>query len=263
MRLFGEYGVVASLMLQRELRIIASKWKTIAGSALVYASMIGLSAGYFMPQMGMPITQSLPLFIGSFVITCLSIGYSFAIEAAYDLRSPKVAFYYYALPVSFGTMLASLVSVLMLRMLIVVLPVFFLGFTIVGQWHLFSISWFGAVAMVLLGVQFFALLLLTLAHSCSLESLLGNIWPRFFSPLIAFGCAMYPLQVAIEKAWWLSRIMLLNPLTYCSDGLRSALLGGSHYVSFSFCIAMLLVYNGLLWCALRYVVIRAINPVRA
>jgi len=253
--------LVMWLLLRREFIVLAHSWKIVAGSTIVFSLMMALSAGYFMPQMGMPIGLAVPLFLGSFLATCLSLGYTGAIEVGYDLKSPRLAFFYYGLPVSLSVVLLGLMCSSMIRMLIISVPVLCMGLLGINQWHLFSVSWSALIVIMLLCAQFNALLFLSLAYGCSLTALMGNIWPRFLSPLFAFGCVFYTWKPVAQKAWLFSRIMLCSPLTYCCEGLRSALLGGDAYLSSTVCIIVLMILNVALWFVLRRLVIRAVNPV--
>jgi len=255
------YCVIASLVFWRELLVLAHAWKSVVSSVFIYGTLLSLSAGYFMPAMGMPAALSAQLYLGAFIVNSYSIGYTCAIEIAFDLRSPKLGAYYYSLPVPFGMVMVARVLGVLARMLLVGVPVLLLGFAIIGRWECFSVSWAAAALMFLLTVQYLALLFSLLAHTTPLPSLLGNIWPRFLSPMAAFGCVMYPLKVVTAKAWWLSRIMLLNPMVYCCEGMRGALFGGHDHLNLLLCIMVLLCVNGTLWALLRRGIIRAVNPV--
>jgi len=257
------YFLVISLLLRRELTVLAQSWQVIAGSTIVFSSMMALSAGYFMPQMGMDSAFAIPLFLGSFLTTCLSLGYTCAIDIGYDLQSPRLALYYYALPVPVWVVIVGLICSLMARMMVVSVPVLLLGLTLIWQWPVFAISWGAAISMVLLCALFNALLFLILAYGCSLSALMGNVWPRFISPLFAFGCVFYTWKPIAAQSWYFSRLMLCSPMTYCCEGLRSALLGGSAYISSSLCIGFLTVLNLCLFLILRRVLVHAINPVVA
>lgn len=260
---WSHYFLVISLLVRRELTVLAQSWQVIAGSTIVFSSMMALSAGYFMPQMGMDSSFAIPLFLGSFVTTCLSLGYTCAIDIGYDLQSPRLALYYYALPVPLWVVMVGVIFSLMLRMMVVSIPVLLLGLTLIGQWHVFVVSWPAALSMVFLCALFNALLFLNLAYGCSLASLMGNVWPRFISPLFAFGCVFYTWKPIAEKAWYFSRVMLCSPMTYCCEGLRSALLGGTAYISSTVCMGVLGIINIGLMVILRFILVRAINPVVA
>ncbi len=255
--------VVFWLLVRRELLVLSNIWPTVVGSAFVHSSMMALSAGYFMPQMGMNAAMAVPLFLGSFLATGLSLGYACAIDLAYDLQSPRMVLYYYSLPVSFRAVLLGTFCSLMVRMLVVSVPVLIVGLLLINQWALFSISWPATVAMFLLSTGFSALLFLNLSYGCKLAFLLGNAWPRFLSPLFAFGCVFYTWRPIEQHSWYLSRLILCSPMTYCTEGLRSALLGGNEYLSSSICIMVLIFLNICLLMTLPWFIVSAINPVFA
>ena len=82
------YCRIAGLILWREMLVLAQSWKLVLSSAFIYGCLLSLSAGYFMPAMGMSATLSAPLYVGAFIVNSYSLGYTCAIETAFDLRSP-------------------------------------------------------------------------------------------------------------------------------------------------------------------------------
>jgi len=245
----------------REMRVLSDSWPSVMGSSLTYSCLLALVVGYFMPAMGMPESLCVPVFLGSFFLTALSVCYTCCIEWAYDLRSPKLVGYYYSLPTSFSVITVALITTFMLRILVIATPLLLIGLCLLGQWHVFVVAWPQAIVLFFLAIQYFALLFLSLAYACPLNMLLGDIWPRFLSPMFALGCMYYPWRVASEMCPIVARFMLLNPAVYCSEGFKGALLGGEGYLSTPLCIAVLCVVNFILFYFFRRAIVRAINPV--
>ena len=75
------------------------------------------------------------------------------------------------------------------------------------------------------------MVLLTGATGASIGMLIGTLvraeyiglmFALIFTPLIFTGCTYYP-WMALSKVRWFQVLTLLNPLTYCSEGLRWAM----------------------------------------
>lgn len=250
------------LLLQRELQVLSVSWKQIVSGAVMNSVLLTLSAAYFMPHMGLPEAGIVPLFLGSFVMSCISVGYNGAIDAAYDIRSPRLTAYYATLPVPFASVVCAQVCVLMLRIAIIALPVLVGGLCLVNRWQVFAVAPLGAVLIFFLSILFNALLFLVLAYWCSIPVLLDSVWPRFISPLFCFGCVFYPWGAFAEKAPGISKIMLLSPLTYCIEGLRSALLGDALFIKWQYCAVLLILFAGVLAGLLWRAMLKALNPVQ-
>jgi len=72
-----------------------------------------------------------------------------------------------------------------------------------------------------------------------------NFWLRINTPLIMLGGFWVPWYITQEFLPSLSRILLLNPMLYLSEGLRSAFMGSDQFISYWICIPMLIVYSCL------------------
>jgi hypothetical protein len=253
---------VLGLLVQRELYVMRQSWRSIMFSALVFSVLLACASRYFLPLMGMSEECIIPLFLGSFIVSCLSIGYACCLEVAYDLRSPQLIRYYSTLPVPFGCIIGAQVLGIMIRIIVLAIPVLFCGLCIINMWMFLHISWVALLGMIVLAAAFNALFFLILAYQCSIPVLLGNVWPRFLSPLFAFGCALYPWRTVEEHSPFFAQVLLYNPMTYCVEGLRSACLGGSAFLPIARCMQVLFAVNCMLSVVLWFVSVNAVRPVR-
>jgi hypothetical protein len=262
MEMMRESVRIMMLLLERELFVMLKSWRATLFSAAMFSVLLACAARFFLPLMGMSEVFVIPLFLGSFIVSCLSIGYSCCLEIAYDLRAPQLIRYYSMLPAHFGFIIAAQVLAIMMRIIVLAIPVLMGGLCIINQWHMLNISGGAVLAIISFAALFNALFFLILAYSCTIQILLGNVWPRFLSPLFAFGCALYPWRTVASHSPIFSLFLLCNPMTYCVEGLRSACLGGEHFISVPHCLGFLMgvvsILSGVLWA----VSIRAVNPVR-
>ena len=102
------------------------------------------------------------------------------------------------------------------------LTIFPVGFLILGHSFAVRSDRIGTLAVMIL---------LTAATGAAIGLLMGTIikpeqislmFTLIFTPLIFTGCTYYP-WAALNHIRWFQAITLVNPLTYCSEGLRYAM----------------------------------------
>jgi len=263
MNLLRQYAVIVGLLLRRELIELGSSWKMKIASQLVYSSMLAFTAAYFMPRMGMVPEAGVPLFLGSFFAGGMMIGFNYALGVGFDLTSTKRTHYYFALPAPHWVILFGITLSLFVRMILLSLPVLACGLPLLGHFHLYAISWPALFAVLFLGATFNATLFLILAFWLSTNMLMTNVWPRFLAFIFTFGCSMYPWRAIAVKSPQLGYLTLLSPMTYCCEGLRSAMLGTDFYLPVAVCIGVLGVLSVVMSMLLCRAVINRLNPVVA
>ena len=69
-----------------------------------------------------------------------------------------------------------------------------------------------------------------------------NIWARVLTPLNFFGCIWYTWHSLNTISKPLGKLVLLNPYTYMTEGLRTALLQNDASLPLSICIPALLCF---------------------
>jgi ABC-2 type transport system permease protein len=139
------------------------------------------------------------------------------------------------------------------------------------------------MAMLILGPAFsvrtdrmgllILMILLTGATGAAIGMLIGTIvraefislmFALIFTPLIFTGCTYYP-WAALHRIRWFQVLVLFNPLTYCSEGLRYAMVktnGGMGLGTLDIRIvlaALIFGIAGCFWWGLRTFLKRVIN----
>ncbi len=88
---------------------------------------------------------------------------------------------------------------------------------------------------------------------------IGLIFTMILAPMIMFGCTYYP-WVGLERVPFIKYVVLINPLVYVSEGMRSALTPGVPHMPVAATLAALAVISALfLWLGLRAFDRRAIS----
>jgi ABC-2 type transport system permease protein len=100
-------------------------------------------------------------------------------------------------------------------------------------------NWFFLAAVLILASLVSGALGLTIGTSVK-PAQIGLIFGVVIMPITFLGCVYYPWQ-ALHFNHWLQRLILINPIVYMSEGLRSALTPGVQHMPNFAIIGMLLV----------------------
>lgn len=77
-------------------------------------------------------------------------------------------------------------------------------------------------------------------------------WVRIVWPLVCLGGYQFPWQVLFANLPYLAYLNLLNPVTYCLEGFRVAVLGQAGYLNFWFCLVMLSLCTSMIgWWGIK------------
>lgn len=83
-----------------------------------------------------------------------------------------------------------------------------------------------------------------LTLGCSVgQTQIGLMFSLVLAPMIFFGCTYYPWR-ALDAFPWLQRAVLVNPVVYASEGLRSAFVPQYPHLSVYVVLSALVLFNG-------------------
>lgn len=250
-------------LIARDLKVLKLRLYNLIIDGLILVSVNVLVFGYLLPLLGMSTNLIAPIFLGNSLSFFLaSLGYSSATRLVYDLKFNRFIDYFLTLPLPKRWLVGYLISSFIIETAIVTLPLITLGIIglgknfgpINGNFIAFTIIYF----FVLL---FWALFFLGSAFNCDFQWFKSNMWARRIIPLFIFGSAFFTFKTVETIMPMLSKIMLLNPLTYLIEGLRVSLLGGTDYLSLSTCIIGIFVGILLMSVRLYYGIHKSLDPV--
>lgn len=116
--------------------------------------------------------------------------------------------------------------------------------------HVHVSSWFFLAAVLILASLVAGALGLTIGTSVK-PAQIGLIFGVVVMPITFLGCVYYPWE-NLHFNHWLQRLILINPIVYMSEGLRSALTPGVQHMPNFAIIGMLLVSLVILsWIGIR------------
>jgi len=203
-----------------------------------------ITFGYLFPLFGMAASMVGAVYLGSILNLFVQLGYALVLKIAFDLTSNRFVDYHLTLPLPKRWLFASYIVSHMLETAIVTIPLIFGGIVFLQQYIPFTnINFMGFICIFIAMLGFLSTFFLMLGYSLVLSWILNNIWPRILVPLWLFSAGLAPWKVVY--AWWpnLGYVMLISPITYIAEGLRSTLLGGSGYLPWQWCILALILWT--------------------
>lgn len=212
--------------------------------------------------MGMPSTEIAAMYIGSIVFILFFLGENLSINHVFDLRYERFIDYQMILPISRPWLFAHFIVSFIIQASIISSLLLFFGLFLLGStFAVIAPSWIALIIVYLLSLVFFGLFFLLLSFITKFEWFMDNAWPRVLSPLYAFGCTVFVWDKVNELSPVLAKICLLNPLTYISEGMRAAAIGGSTFISLWICIPAISISIIILCYLLMYGINKTLDPV--
>ena len=218
--------------------------------------------GYLFPIFGMAASLIGAVYLGSILNLFVQLGYTLVLKIAFDLESNRFIDYHATLPLPKRWLFGSYIVSHMIEIALVAIPLILGGMLFIpGCVACEQISIIGFICICFAMFLFITTFFLMLGFSFSLAWILDNIWPRILVPLWLFSAGLVPFSKLY--AWWpsLGYLFLISPMTYCAEGLRSALLGSSQYIAWYYCILPLCIWSALNMAILTSRIYKRLDPV--
>ena len=256
------YLQVMKALIARDIRLLRAQLLNHLIDALLLSVSSALLFSYLYPLIGISSTQIAPLYIGSMVGLLFNFGGNFATRIAYDLKFYRRIDYYLTLPLSATALFATFIISFIIECALVTVPATLLGLSLLKApmcWA--QVNWLGFFIMYTLTYLFFGLSFAWLAYQYSFEWLMDNMWVRRASPLWYLSCTQF-VWSQVYLSWpSLGYLFLINPLTYASEGMRSALLCSGPYIWWPWCALAMIGFNGIMAYLLACAVNKRLQPV--
>ncbi|MGB8367035.1 MAG: hypothetical protein WCD44_01635 [Candidatus Babeliales bacterium] len=231
--IFTDNFTVFWALLQRDLFLLKKSLRTKLIDGLFYLIPEVITFGYLMPLLGMPLDFIPPLFVGAgFVFTFFIFGYSFVMPIVHALNRGHILNYQLTLPIPKRWLLAEYVTYFVIETTFVSAPLIIGGIIILGP--LFTIvktQWLLFLFTYLLVLVLFGLFFLHVCFNYERTWFRDNLWARRLSPLCNFSTILFSWAAVKKFSPVMSILLLFNPITYATEGLRAALLGGEEHLS--------------------------------
>lgn len=246
---------------RRNLKIIFKQLSKPLIDGGIFAVLNMLLFVYLFPVIGMSNDLIGPVFLGSFVSIFFSLGFSMALRIVFDLKYERFIDYQLTLPISLFWLFSSYVIAFFFELFMSTAPILILSLIVLQtKTHFMQMNWPLFIFIYILILFFFSILFLAFGILYEYTWFLDNVWPRRLAPLIGLGCVYVPWMKVYHLSTTIGAALLLNPITYVSEGLRSSLLGKG-YISPLLCIAVLMVSIVLSALLLVHSIKKQLNPV--
>lgn len=210
---------------------------------LLLTSLNVLVFGYLFPAMSMPEALVAPVFLGSLITMFFNLGFTLATRLVRDLKFTRFIDYLLTLPMNKKWLFAYYVSSFIIELTISTTPIVVFGlWALSGKINLMHANWPLFTLVYFLSIMLLAVLFLSISFLYPYLWFIDNIWPRRLTPLVITGSVYAPWERIYQLSPKLGNFFLLNPITYIAEGLRSTLLGGSHFIAAPLCIGALCIW---------------------
>lgn len=263
MNSLSSYIMIFYALLERDMKVLKKRLGSLIIDSLILVAIAVLVFGKLLPMMGMPTTLIAPVFLGNSLSFFLaSLGYNWALRMAYDLKFDRCIDYFLMLPLPKPWLLAYYITSFIIEAAIVTLPMATIGIIALrNNFGPINGSFIAFLCMYFLALLFWGLFFLGSSFTYSYQWFRSNMWARRIMPLFALGPAFFTFKTICTLAPITGTLLLLNPITYIIEGLRSSLLGGSDYLSLSTCLCGSIVGIILMYMRLSRGIYKQLDPV--
>jgi hypothetical protein len=254
--------LIFKVLLSRNFRVIFSSWIKAFFNAFASILFQFILFAIFLPAMGMSKELVAPLFIGTFLYALLSIAYARLVVIAGELEFDGLILYHQILPFHRNWLLAVSVVGLIIELFLTTIPLLVIGKLLLGDLlNLAQMQIFSFFIFYLLVTIFMSIFFHSICYGTTFVWFIDCIWPRCLTPLQVLGCSKFPWYAAFSISPLISRFLLLNPVTYVTEGMRSAILGTSGFISLEICFSIIALLTVILSFLLSHFFKKRLDPI--
>jgi hypothetical protein len=234
-------------LLFRDFYVFGKRLKTYGINYLViYPALAILIFGYVQPGIiggSSSARVSIILMVGTFALNTLSICYHLLSPFVFDVEGDRFIDYQLTL-LPPRLLLFELITFPALFSFIIALPFFpFARLVLPHYFNELNTAWIGLIAMILVSSYFFASYVMLAMCVIKKSMYVRQFWIRCNWPLVILGGFWLPWMMLKKHFPLYSLIALLDPFTYITEGLRSALVGNDQFIAYPICIMTLFLFS--------------------
>jgi hypothetical protein len=239
--------------------------KNVTGSfinALIVTVCFATMYGFLFPLLGTPAPLLGPLFIGSLTMTLITLNNSLSFSLQLELEDESFITYQMTLPVPKRWLFAKYCTSFMLQTAIISFPALWIGLALLkNSIPNFAVQPLPFLLIYLLSLLFFGLFFLAITFLYTFRWARANLWMRRLDPLIFFSPIFFTYKSAAAMLPWLTPILLCNPFTYITEGLRATIFFDVTPLTWQSCALALALFNIAALYLLKYAIVRRLDPV--
>jgi ABC-2 type transport system permease protein len=212
---------------------------------LIYPILAIVTFGYIQPGVyfgpGHTAT-SIILLVGTFGINMLSLCYTMMSSFVFDLEHDRFIDYQISIVtprilllkmILFPALIASMISLPYFPLAYLILPSYFANL---------NSNWLALMAVIVCASLYCASYIMMGLCIIKKATSIRQFWLRCNWPLVVLGGLWIPWHLLRSNYPRLAYVSLLDPFTYFTEGIRSALIGSDQFISYKICICALLVF---------------------
>lgn len=209
--------------------------------------------GYIMQNFGLSQGYGLFQFASIVAVVGLFEVYNSATKTIMDIDGDRNISYYLTLPASPAlVLLAMACSYALISMMLTIVLLPFGKLILYNSFNGVTISWIRFIIMMILSNVFFAIFTVAMTAHVGTISKMRNIWMRFIWPLWFLGCYQFSWKAVYPLCAPFAYLVLCNPITFITEGMRGALLGSADFLPWGICCAALSCYIVICWSYAYY-----------
>lgn len=263
MNTFTTNAAIFKALLARDMKVFKGRLFNLAIDSSILVGLSIVIFGTLIPMMGMSQKLIAPVFLGhslSFFIA--SLGFNWTLRMTYDLKFDRCIDYFLTLPLPKHWLFTYYLASFSIEAIIVTLPMATIGIIALGD----SFGPINGSCVLFLGTYFISLLfwgLFFLGSSFiySYEWFKSNMWARRIMPLFILSTAYFTFAAIASVSPFISKLLMLNPVTYIIEGLRASLLGSQDYLPLSTCLIGSFIALAIMSIRLHYGIYKQLDPV--
>lgn len=234
---------IALNLISRDLLILKKDFWGNLIDILVWPTVAAIVFGYIIPSINNMHTQYGAFVLMGAIITIATVtAFDGATQLINDLETKRTIDYYLTLPLSPSLLFIKQACSISIKNIIFTLPIFPWGKFVL--YDRFDITHFSLIKFILIYMMiniflgFFALWLTAWVKN---QAAFIHVWLRMYNPMIWFGGQIFSWEQLNNVFPTIGYLMLLNPMIYCTEGLRAAIFGPVGFLNFwlSFCMLTL------------------------
>lgn len=224
-------------LVRRDMRVIRKRLSSALLDAGAQVLINVTTMGGLLPAMGMPAFLISPLFVGSIAFQLMFIGMGFGLRNVFDIKFSRFIDYKLTLPLPKRWLVASYITYFCMEASIVSIPLFALGFALLGtKFQVVAPNYFLFPIIYLLTLILYGLLFFGVSLYYEFQWFMANLWPRRLTFLLTLSPMFFVWYRVYEFAPRIAYLMLASPLTYTAEGMRATLIGGPLYIPGWICV---------------------------
>lgn len=225
------------VMLKRECIIIKKNARDAIINAILRVLSVYVGVGMLGYLMGFQASISGDVVTGAMISVYMNRGFGISIGDSYDRRFTRYIDYKRLLPLTTRGLLLSHILRYMLTIAVSTIPLFIAARFVLGnQVQFTAINWPAFIFVYVLSLLLLSALFVFFIFIASFDWLRFNLWQRILTPSIALGCNLYSWHKVHAFNPMIARILLLNPVVFLTEGLRTTLLATGTFIPVGYCI---------------------------